>query len=179
MFYHLVMVRFTDGADATFHQRIHDYCDEMQAKVPSVRQYSYCANLVPGGFTHSIVGVYDSIEDYNAYWHTQLHDDLKAYMTQFVAQRMVCDFDTSLRRLYYDAVLYNKESLSLLFELVGTDRCMFGTENPGSGTATDPITGLQLDDTAPVIKSIEWLSEQDINNIFGDVQRKVFPRLKA
>ena len=89
------------------------------------------------------------------------------------------DFDTSLRRLYYDAVLYNKESLSLLFELVGTDRCMFGTENPGSGTATDPVTGLQLDDTAPVIKAIEWLSEQDIKNIFGDVQRTVFPRLKA
>ena len=48
------------------------------------------------------------------------------------------DFDTSLKRLYFDTVLYNKESLELLFSLVGSDRCMFGTENPGSGTATDP-----------------------------------------
>jgi len=89
------------------------------------------------------------------------------------------NFDTSLKRLFYDAVLYNKESLSLLFELVGTDRCMFGTENPGSGTATDPDTGLQLDDTAPVIKSIEWLSDQDIKNVFEDTQKRAFPLLKV
>ena len=89
------------------------------------------------------------------------------------------DFDTSLKRLYYDTVLYNKESLDLLFQLVGSDRCMFGTENPGSGTATDPKTNKQLDDTAPVINSIEWLSPQDRKNIFEDVQKKVFPRLKV
>ena len=89
------------------------------------------------------------------------------------------DFDTSLKRLYYDTVLYNKESLDLLFQLVGSDRCMFGTENPGSGTSTDPKTNKQLDDTAPVINSIEWLSPQDRKNIFEDVQKKVFPRLKV
>ena len=89
------------------------------------------------------------------------------------------DFDLSLKRLYYDTVLYNKESLDLLFQLVGSDRCMFGTENPGSGTATDPKTNKQLDDTAPVINSIEWLSPQDRKNIFEDVQKKVFPRLKV
>ena len=89
------------------------------------------------------------------------------------------DFDTSLKRLYFDTVLYNKESLELLFQLVGSDRCMFGTENPGSGTATDPETEKQLDDTAPVINSIEWLSPQDKKNIFEDVQKKVFPRLKV
>ena len=88
-------------------------------------------------------------------------------------------FDESLRRLYFDTVLYNKESLELLFQLVGSDRCMFGTENPGSGTATDPETEKQLDDTAPVINSIEWLSPQDKKNIFEDVQKKVFPRLKV
>ena len=88
------------------------------------------------------------------------------------------DFDTSLRRLWYDAVLYNKESLDLLFQLVGTDRAMFGTENPGSGTATDPVTGHQLDDLKPTIESIEWLSDEDKKRIFEDNQREVFPRLK-
>ncbi len=88
------------------------------------------------------------------------------------------DFDTSLRRLYYDAVLYTKESLDYLFRTVGTDRCMFGTEKPGSGSAVDPNTGKWLDDLRPVIESIEWLSDQDKKNIFEDNQRKVFPRLK-
>jgi predicted TIM-barrel fold metal-dependent hydrolase len=89
------------------------------------------------------------------------------------------DFDASLRRLYYDAVLYNKESLELLFRLVGTDRCMFGTEKPGSGSAVDPATGKWLDDTRPVIESIEWLTDQDKKNIFEENQKRVFPRLKV
>jgi len=89
------------------------------------------------------------------------------------------DFDTALKQLYFDAVLYNPEALSLLFHTVGTDRAMFGTENPGSGTAIDPATGAQLDDLAPVINSIEWLTDQDKKNIFEDNQKKVFPLLKA
>ena len=34
-------------------------------------------------------------------------------------------------------------------------------------------------ETATVINSIEWRSPQDRKNIFEDVQKKVFPRLKV
>ena len=102
-----------------------------------------------------------------------------ARFNQMKGDPNLTDFDTALKQLYYDAVLYNKESLELLFKLVGTDRTMFGTENPGSGTATDPVDGHQLDDLAPVINSIEWLTDQDKKNIFEDVQKEVFPLLKA
>ena len=50
-------------------------------------------------------------------------------------------FDESLRKLYFDTVLYSPESVELLLKVVGTDRCMFGTANPGSGSAIDPATG--------------------------------------
>ena len=46
-------------------------------------------------------------------------------------------------------MLYNQEALELLFKIVGTDRCMFGTENPGTGTYKDPKTGKMLDDLKP------------------------------
>jgi 4-oxalmesaconate hydratase len=87
-------------------------------------------------------------------------------------------FDQSLRRLYFDTVLYNKESLEFLFKIVGTDRCMFGTEKPGSGSAQDPATGAWLDDLKPVIESIEWLTEQDKRLIFEENARKVYTRFK-
>jgi 4-oxalmesaconate hydratase len=87
-------------------------------------------------------------------------------------------FDQSLRRLYFDTVLYNKESLEFLFKIVGTDRCMFGTEKPGSGSAQDPATGAWLDDLKPVIESIEWLTEQDKRLIFEENAKKVFTRFK-
>jgi 4-oxalmesaconate hydratase len=88
-------------------------------------------------------------------------------------------FDASLRRLYYDTVLYNQESLELLFRIVGPDRCMFGTENPGVGSSKDPATGAWLDDLKPVIEGIPWLSAQDRELIFERNVRSVFPRFRV
>jgi predicted TIM-barrel fold metal-dependent hydrolase len=88
-------------------------------------------------------------------------------------------FDESLRRLHYDTVLYNQESLDFLFRVVGTDRCLFGTENPGSGSSRDPATGRWLDDLKPVIEGVSWLSETDRSRIFEDNARAVFPRFRV
>jgi 4-oxalmesaconate hydratase len=88
-------------------------------------------------------------------------------------------FDDSIRRLYYDTGVYNKESLELLFKIVGTDRCLFGTENPGTGTAIDPDTGRTLDDLKPVIEDIDWLSQDDRERIFERNAREVFSRLNV
>ena len=88
-------------------------------------------------------------------------------------------FDESLRRLYYDTVLYNQESLEFLFRIVGSDRCLFGTENPGSGSARDPATGKMLDDLKPVIEGIAGLSAEDRERIFEANARAVFPRFQV
>ncbi len=83
-------------------------------------------------------------------------------------------FEDSVRKLYYDTVLYNKDTLELLFKMVGTDRCLFGTENPGSGSAVNPKTRKYMDDLKPVIESIEWLTEQDKRLIFEDNARRLY-----
>jgi OH-DDVA meta-cleavage compound hydrolase len=88
-------------------------------------------------------------------------------------------FDASLRRLYYDTVIHTRGSLALLIDLVGSDRVVFGTENPGSGTALNPQTGRSFDDIKPLIESIETLTAQDRANIFEFNAKRLFPRLKA
>jgi predicted TIM-barrel fold metal-dependent hydrolase len=88
-------------------------------------------------------------------------------------------FDAQLKKFYFDTVLYNPEAIELLVRIVGSDRCMFGTENPGTGSYKDPATGQLLDDLKPVIESITALTEQDRKHIFEDVPKKVFPRFKA
>jgi 4-oxalmesaconate hydratase len=88
-------------------------------------------------------------------------------------------FDESLRRFYFDTVLYNKESLELLFRICGVDRCVFGTEKPGSGSAMDPETGRWLDDLKPVIESIDWLSQGDRSRIFEDNARSLYSRFAS
>jgi 4-oxalmesaconate hydratase len=85
-------------------------------------------------------------------------------------------FEVSLRRLWFDTCLYNKASLAYLFETVGTDRCLFGTEKPGSGSAPDPGTGRAFDDLKPVIESIGSLSAKDRELIFEENARRVFSR---
>jgi 4-oxalmesaconate hydratase len=85
-------------------------------------------------------------------------------------------FDERLRQLYFDTCNYSREALDLLFRVVGTDRCLFGTERPGTGSVKDPATGKFYDDLRPVIEGIEWLSDQDRSKIFELNARKVYSR---
>ncbi len=85
------------------------------------------------------------------------------------------DFDTGLRRLYFDTCLYSREALELLLRTVGPDRCLFGTEKPGIGTAWDPKARRWLDDVKSLIDGIEWLSQADRELIFERNARTLFP----
>jgi 4-oxalmesaconate hydratase len=85
-------------------------------------------------------------------------------------------FDETLRRFWFDTVLHHKKSLELLFDVVGTDRCCFGTERPGSGGGIDPQTGRPFDDLKPVIESIE-MSAAARAAIFAGNARRLFSRL--
>jgi predicted TIM-barrel fold metal-dependent hydrolase len=88
-------------------------------------------------------------------------------------------FDESLRRLYYDTVIHSKDSLALLIKLVGSDRVLFGTENPGSGTALNPETGRAFDDIKFLIDQIDGVTDADRENIYHNNAQRIFPRLKA
>jgi 4-oxalmesaconate hydratase len=88
-------------------------------------------------------------------------------------------FDETLKRFWFDTVLHNPKSLELLFDVVGPDRCVFGTERPGSGSGKDPDTGNAYDDLKPVIEAIATISAADKQGIFEDNARKLFPRFTA
>ena len=76
------------------------------------------------------------------------------------------EFLDRLRKLYFDTVLYSEEALRLLIKTVGVDRCLFGAECPGVGSAVDPCTGRTLDDIAPHIQGFDWLTQADKDAIF-------------
>jgi 4-oxalmesaconate hydratase len=83
-------------------------------------------------------------------------------------------YEEAIRKLYFDTCLYTKEAIELLVKTVGSDRVMFGTEKPGSGSAVDPKTGRWMDDLKPTIEEIEFLSDQDKKNIFEDNTHKLY-----
>ncbi len=89
------------------------------------------------------------------------------------------DFAVRLRRLWFDTVLYSADGLELLFKVVGPDRCLFGTEAPGTVAAVDPDTGLSLDDLKPVIDGLSTLSDDDRRLIYEQNARTIYTRAFA
>lgn len=90
------------------------------------------------------------------------------------AGRAAETFMESIRRLYFDTVLYSEEALRLLIKTVGPDRCIFGAERPGVGTVKDPKTGRWLDDIQPYIEGFDWLNASEKEAIFSGNAKKVF-----
>ena len=66
----------------------------------------------------------------------------------------------------------------MLIGLVGSKNVLFGTENPGSGSAANPETGRSFDDIKPLLDGVDSLSERDRRNIFEENARRLFTRLK-
>jgi len=83
-------------------------------------------------------------------------------------------FYDGMRKLYYDTVLYTAIGLELLIKTVGADRCVFGSERPGVGTAKDPKSGKWMDDVKSYIDGFAWLSASDRKLIFEDNAKKLF-----
>ena len=83
-------------------------------------------------------------------------------------------FSEKMRLLYYDTVLYSKDSLELLFKTVGADRCLFGTERPGVGTVKDPRTGKWLDETRHLIEAMDCITSAEKKMIFEDNAKMLF-----
>jgi OH-DDVA meta-cleavage compound hydrolase len=83
-------------------------------------------------------------------------------------------FHDRMKKLYYDTVLYTEGALRLLLEVVGPERCLFGAECPGVGSAVDPKTGRTMDDIKPYIEGFDWLSAKDKKAVLEDNARRVF-----
>ncbi len=79
-----------------------------------------------------------------------------------------------LRKLYYDTCLYTQDSIEFLLRAVGVDRCLFGTEKPGTGSLIDPSSGRWLDDIHLLIADIGWLDEPQREQLFEGNARALF-----
>jgi predicted TIM-barrel fold metal-dependent hydrolase len=98
-------------------------------------------------------------------------------LNEMARDRSLESFDESLRRLYFDTVLYNQESLELLLKVVGVDRCLFGSDKPANGSVIDPVTGRSLNDIKPLLEGIPWLTGEDKAAIYEGNARQVYSRL--
>lgn len=90
------------------------------------------------------------------------------------AMRKGTTFREQMRKLYYDTCLYTQDSIELLIRAVGTDRALFGSEKPGTGSHIDPETGRWIDDIHLLIDDIEWLTDDERSQVFETNARALF-----
>jgi OH-DDVA meta-cleavage compound hydrolase len=83
-------------------------------------------------------------------------------------------FRDKLKQLYFDTVLYTGPALELLIKTVGADRCLFGSECPGVGSAIDPDTNETMDHIRPHIENFAWLPAPEREQIFSGNAKRVF-----
>lgn len=83
-------------------------------------------------------------------------------------------FKDRMQRLYYDTVLYSREAVELLIKVVGPDRCLFGAEMPGVGSAVNPETGETFDTIVPYIQECDFITDDEKAAILGGNAAKLF-----
>jgi predicted TIM-barrel fold metal-dependent hydrolase len=79
-----------------------------------------------------------------------------------------------LRKLWFDTCLYTRDAIELLIRTVGVDRCLFGTEKPGTGSHINPANGHWFDDIHLLVNDIDWLSDADRTALYEGNAREVF-----
>jgi len=93
MFYHIVMMQFSDVADADFFAKVEHYCDRVRRECHGVRDYFIAPNEAARseGLTHAVVLVCDDSAAHDAYQISPAHQEMKAFMTSFITRTVVFD----------------------------------------------------------------------------------------
>lgn len=93
MFYHIVMMQFSDAADAAFFQRAEDYCNRIRAECSGVRDYFMAPNRADrsDGLTHAVVAVCDDSAAHDAYQVSDAHQEMKSFMAGYITRIVVFD----------------------------------------------------------------------------------------
>jgi len=86
--------------------------------------------------------------------------------------------DALMGNVFFDTCVYHQPGIDLLFEVIGVDNILFGSEMVGAVRGIDPRTGHHFDDTRRYVDALD-LAAEDRAKVFEHNARRVYPRLDA
>jgi 4-oxalmesaconate hydratase len=86
--------------------------------------------------------------------------------------------ESMLGNVFFDTCVYHQPGINLLFDVIGADNILFGSEMIGAVRGIDPRTGHYFDDTRRYVDAL-GLAPGDRQKVYEDNARRVFPRLDA
>lgn len=95
MFHHVVLMEFTAAADQRFFEQVEAYSERIRRSAPNLLRYVFGRNVASrsDGLPYGIVSSFASAADHDAYQVSPVHQEMKAYMTPFIARIVVCEID--------------------------------------------------------------------------------------
>lgn len=98
MFHHVVLMKFTEHAGPAFHAAVESFCDRVRSGTPRPQRYVYRNNIASRseGLQHGIVAVFRNAAEHDLYQVSDVHQEMKAYMTPFIERIVVCDIDEEM-----------------------------------------------------------------------------------
>lgn len=86
--------------------------------------------------------------------------------------------DAVMGNVYFDTCVYHQAGIDLLFDVVGVDHILFGSEMVGAVRGVDARTGYYFDDTRRYVEAL-GLAQLDREKVYERNVRRVYPRLDA
>jgi 4-oxalmesaconate hydratase len=83
-----------------------------------------------------------------------------------------------LPNVVFDTCVYHQPGIDLLFEVIGADSILFGSEAVGAVRGIDPRTGHHYDDTRRYVDAL-GLPAVDAARVYEGNARRIYPRLDA
>ncbi|UQU62433.1 amidohydrolase [Couchioplanes caeruleus] len=86
--------------------------------------------------------------------------------------------ESVMGNVFFDTCVYHQPGIDLLFDVIGTDNILFGSEMVGAVRGIDPRTGHHFDDTRRYVDTLA-LPDADRHKVYEANARRVYPRLDA
>jgi 4-oxalmesaconate hydratase len=83
-----------------------------------------------------------------------------------------------MRGVFFDTCIYHQPGIDLLFDVIGVDNIVFGSEMVGAVRGIDPRTGHHFDDTRRYVDAAH-INDDQRAKVYEANARRVYPRLDA
>jgi 4-oxalmesaconate hydratase len=85
--------------------------------------------------------------------------------------------DFLMDNIYFDTCVYHQSGMETLFKSVPIKNVLFASEMIGAVRGKDPLNDRYFDDTKMYIDKLDFLSREDLQKLYEDNARAVYPRL--